>query len=91
MFILILLMSGKPCQIAIPKKLNVQFQGGICPEKRQIDKFQNGRHKAIIVCNMGNIGTLCVIMGMGVLLHQGVFPTLPHIENFCRGFPYSHK
>ena len=36
-------------------KQNVRFQGGICPEKCQLDKIKNGRLAAIIDFSMHNI------------------------------------
>ena len=36
-------------------KQNVQFQGGICPEKSQLNQIQNSRLEAIIDFDMGNI------------------------------------
>ena len=52
----ICLISGKPSQItgALSIKQNGLFQGGIWPEKSQLDQIQNVQLEAIIDFNMVN-------------------------------------
>ena len=59
---LLCVISGKPCQIArlLPQKLDVRFQGGICPEKFQLDEIRNGLF-------VGINDFICVVSGKNVL------------------------
>ena len=46
LFILILLISGKPCQLAVDHTYKTKcavFQVGMCPEQFQLDQINNGR------------------------------------------------